>query len=208
MNIPFHLSLSFNFFSFFFCLSRSFIIAWKIEIAYERLRYVIYWLHKKNWPHSSRLFFSCLHSEVGAFALSDSAAICPGPKRTFAENRIKYPYKSKHLLFVVPNTFSGLLFFILVRHHNLLRHLLRLPLGLSSTTAPPWTSTMVVTQVSLMILRRGGLFHQTTPSVILTTTLLFANFFDMSCPFFPLSNCFSICLTKGISASNVSEISV
>ena len=53
----------------------------------------------------------------------------------------------KHLLFVVPNTFSRLLFFILVRHHYLLRHLLRLPLGLSSTTAPPWTSTMVVYQV-------------------------------------------------------------
>ena len=41
---------------------------------------MIYWLHKKNSPHSSRLFFSCLHSEVGAFALSDSAAICPGPR--------------------------------------------------------------------------------------------------------------------------------
>ena len=66
----------------------------------------------------------------------------------------------KHLLFVVPNTFSGLLFFILVRHDHLLRHLLRLTLGLSSTTAPPWTSTMVVTQISLLILRRGGLFHQ------------------------------------------------
>ena len=125
----------------------------------------------------------------------------------------------KHLLFVVPNTFSGLLFFIQVRHHHLLRHLLRLPLGLSSTTAPPWTSTMVVYQV------RRPKFHYwywgevpclrlpnsstTTPTVILTKTLLFANFFDMSCPFFPLSNCFSICLTKGISAaSNVSEISV
>ena len=47
----------------------------------------------------------------------------------------------KHLLFVVPNTFSRLLFFILVRHDHLLRHLLRL------TTAPSWTSTMVVYQV-------------------------------------------------------------
>ena len=31
-------------------------------------------------------------------------------------------------------------------------------------------------------------------------TLLFANFFEISCPFFPLSNCFSICRTKGIFA--------
>ena len=123
----------------------------------------------------------------------------------------------KHLLFVVPNTFSGLLFFILVRHHNLLRHLLRLPLGLSSTTAPPWTSTMVVYQVRRPKFHywywgevpclRPPISSTTTPTVILTTTLLFANFFDMSCPFFPLSNCFSICLTKGISAVNVSEIS-